>query len=124
MVEGSNRNTGSVLSTQPTYTCTGPVCPLLTPPLSNNKVKTAVITALPRSLMPGHRFELTPSRYMHTFLHHWYCKHANKIVQTQSQTLACLELHWQGLEISQSVRLDLDLAPHPPSLRPLSLIHI
>ena len=67
--------------------------------------------------MPCHRLELKPSRYMHTFLHHWYRKHANKIVKNQSQTLACLELHWQALEISQSVRLDVDLAPHPPSLR-------
>ena len=47
VAEGSNRNTGSVLSTQPTYTCTGPVCQLLIPPLPNNKVKTAVINALP-----------------------------------------------------------------------------
>ena len=46
VAEGSNRNPGGVLSTQPTYTCTGPMCQLLIPPLSNN-VKTAVINGLP-----------------------------------------------------------------------------
>ena len=55
---------------------------------------------------------------MYTLLHNWYRTHANKVVKNQWQTHVCLELHWQALEISQSVRLDVDLAPYPPSLLP------
>ena len=40
---------------------------------------------------------------MYTILHQWYRKHANQIVKNQSQTLACVELHWQALEINQSI---------------------
>ena len=47
VAESSNRNLGSVLSTQPTHTCTSPVCQLLIPLLSNSEVKTAVINGLP-----------------------------------------------------------------------------
>ena len=74
--------------------------------------------------MACHRLYLKPSRYVYTLLHHWYREHANKVVKNQSQTPACLELYWQALEISQSVCLDVDLAPHPPSLLPYARVAV
>ena len=74
VAEGGNRNTGSVLNTQPTYTCTGPVCQLLIPP-------SRTIGSRPRSVMACHRSYFKPSRCMYTLLRHWCRKHATKVVK-------------------------------------------
>ena len=52
---------------------------------------------------------------MYTLLHHRYRKHASKVVQKPGrETLACLQLQWQALGISQLVRLHADLVSHLP----------
>ena len=66
---------------QAAYSAHNQLIPVRAPCASCSYPPSPTIRSRPRSLMPCHRFYLRPSRYMYTILHHWYRKHANKIVR-------------------------------------------
>ena len=66
---------------QAAYSAPNQLIPVRAPCASCSYPPSPTIRSRPRSLMPCHRFYLRPSRYMYTILHHWYRKHANKIVK-------------------------------------------